>query len=477
METWLTLLFFGVVTGLSIAWHLRGSKRGGAHAAAQARARCLGCGAPLPREAERCPSCGVPVQIYEVVGAPIAADEAAAGAAHAVVRADSCVGCGACVGACPEPGAIRLEGKVAVVDRARCQGHGECVRACPVGGIFLSTGAAVQRIEVPYVGAHFETNVPGLFVVGELGGRGLIKNAVNEGRVAMEEIARRVSAGVRAAGGDAYDVIVVGSGPAGLSAGLEAHAAGLRYLLLERGDLSDTIRRYPRHKILMAEPVKVPIYGELWVADASKEALLQVWQNIVERTGLRVRTGQEVLSVSRADDALEVKTSAGVHRAPHVVLAVGRRGTPRRLGVPGENLPHVFYDIVEMEAFRGASVLVVGGGDSALESAVGLAHQAGTKVVLSYRGDSFDRAKERNREKLDRLVAQGRVDVILRSDVREIRPGEATVASGDVARTVAAEYVVIRIGGEAPYELLRRAGVSIVVKELSVGGPEERAVA
>ncbi|HEU4334327.1 MAG TPA: NAD(P)-binding domain-containing protein [Candidatus Eisenbacteria bacterium] len=475
METWLTLLFFGLVTGVSVAWHLRGSKRGGA--ATAARSRCLGCGAPLPREAERCPSCGVPVQIYEVVAAPVAAAEQAGGASHAVVRADSCVGCGACVGVCPEPGAIRLEGKVAVVDRARCQGHGECVRACPVGGIFLSTGAAVQRIEVPYVGAHFETNVPGLFVVGELGGRGLIKNAVNEGRVAMQEIARRVSSGARAAGGDAHDVIVVGSGPAGLSAGLEAHASGLRYLLLERGDLSDTIRRYPRHKILMAEPVKVPIYGELWVADASKEALLQVWQNIVERTGLRVRTGQEVLSVSRADGSLEVKTSAGAHRAAHVVLAVGRRGTPRRLGVPGENLPHVFYDIVEMEAFQGASVLVVGGGDSALESAVGLAHQPGTKVVLSYRGDSFDRAKERNREKLERLRAQGRLEVLLRSDVKEIRPGEATVAAGDAARTVAAEYVVVRIGGEAPYELLKRAGVSIVVKELSAGGPEERAVA
>jgi thioredoxin reductase len=407
----------------------------------------------------------------------MAAADVASGAAHAVVRTDSCVGCGACVGVCPETGAIRLEGKVAVVERSLCRGHGECVRACPVGGIFLSTGAAVQRIEVPYVGAHFETNVPGLFVVGELGGRGLIKNAVNEGRVAMDEIARRVGSGIRSSGDDAYDVIVVGSGPAGLSAGLEAHAAGLRYLLLERGDLSDTIRRYPRHKILMAEPVKVPIYGELWVADASKESLLQVWQNIVERTGLRVRTGQEVVSVARGTDSIEVRTASSVYRAPHVVLAVGRRGTPRRLGVPGEALPHVFYDIVEMEAFQGAPLLVVGGGDSALESAVGLAHQPGTTVVLSYRGDSFDRAKERNREKLERLRAQGRIEVLLKSDVREIREGEAIVAAGGAARAVPARYVVIRIGGEAPFEILRRAGVAIVAKELSVGGPEERAVA
>jgi len=270
----------------------------------------------------------------------------------------------------------------------------------------------------------------------------------------------------------------VGSGPAGLSAGLEAHAAGLRYLLLERGDLSDTIRRYPRHKILMAEPVKVPIYGQLWVADASKESLLKVWQNIVDQTGLRVETGQEVLAVTPEAGSIEVRTATATHRAPHVVLAVGRRGTPRKLGVPGESLPHVFYDIVEMEAFQGASVLVVGGGDSALESAVGLAHQDGTKVVLSYRGDSFARAKERNREKLERLRAEGRLEVVLSSQVRDIRPGEATLATGEGAtRRIPAEYVVIRIGGEAPYELLRRAGASIVAKELSVGGPAERAVA
>mgnify|MGYP001569471737 CR=1 FL=1 len=478
METWITLLAFGLITAVSIAWHTRGSLGAASKRSASGSTRCGGCGAACPAGSERCPSCGVPLQIYEVVGAPVAASEGAtAGAAHAVVRTDSCVGCGTCVDVCPEPGAIQLEGKLAVVNRDLCGGHGECVRACPVGGIFLSTGSAVQRVEVPSLGAYFESNVPGLFVVGELGGRGLIKNAVNEGRVAMEEVARRIAAGTPSARPQTYDVIVVGSGPAGLSAGLEAHRAGLRYLILERGDLSDSIRRYPRHKILMAEPVKVPMYGELWVADASKEALLQVWKTIVDRTGLKVATGHEVTEVTRSADGYLVRTSKGVCAARNVVLALGRRGTPRRLGVAGEALPHVFYDIVEMEAFRGARVLVVGGGDSAIESAVGLAHQPGTTVTLSYRGDAFARIKDRNREKIDALRDATRVEVLLQSQVREILADSASLEAGGEVKTLPLDYVIVRIGGEAPYEMLRRAGVSIVTKELSAGGAEERAVA
>ncbi|MGE5176102.1 MAG: NAD(P)-binding domain-containing protein [Hyphomicrobiales bacterium] len=497
MESLLTLLAFLSITAISVAFHLRKPRRGSAAAGAPA---CPRCRATLPVGAERCPRCGVPLQAYELVGAPVAAAMAApAGDAkpHAIVRTDTCVGCGSCVAACPEPGAIRLEGKMAVVDLARCVGHGECATACPVGGIVVATGAAAQRIEAPRVNPHFETDVPGLYVVGELGGRGLIKNAINEGKIAVEHVARSLrSGGARGAtpagatppapptpppapvSDDApVDVIIVGSGPAGLSAGLESVRQGLSYRVLERGDLSDTIRRYPRHKILMAEPVRVPLYGDLWVSDASKEALLQVWRTIIERTGLRVTTGVTVERVARTNGLFDVVAGDRTFRGRRVVLAIGRRGTPRKLGVPGEELPKVFYDVVEMEAFANARILVVGGGDSAVEAAVGLARQEGTTVTLSYRGDSFTRVKDRNRTKLEAARDAGRVEILLASHVREIRAADAVVEVAGAPRAIPNDYVIVRAGGVPPFDFLRACGVSIVTKEIALPTGSEAAVA
>jgi len=492
VDSWLTTIAFLAITVASMAWHVRRTARRQG-AAGESRA-CPRCSARVPAGADLCPACGVPLQAYEVVAAPQAARSATAtgGRLHAIVRTDTCVGCGACVGACPEPGAIRLIGKLAVVDLDRCVGHGECAKACPVSGIVLTTGAAVQRLEVPQVSPHFETNVFGLYVVGELGGRGLIKNAINEGKIAVEHVAQRARAaragspdggagpaGAPSATGRApstrlpgedgiLDLIIVGSGPAGLSAALTAHHSGLRYLVLEQGTLSDSIQRYPRHKILMAEPVHVPLYGDLWVADTSKESLIKVWQAVVDRTGLAIRTGARVSGVSKESGVFTVATEGGSFRARHVVLAIGRRGTPRRLGVAGEDLPNVFYDIVEMEAFARSRVLVVGGGDSAVESALGLANQAGTEVTLSYRGEAFARIKDRNRAKLEAEVARGRVQVLLRSEAREIRSGSVLLTVAGAAQEIPNDYVIIRIGGEPPHDFLRRAGVRIVEKEIAL---------
>jgi putative YpdA family bacillithiol system oxidoreductase len=377
------------------------------------------------------------------------------------------VGCGACVDVCPEPGAIRLVEKLAVVDRNLCKAHASCVAACPVGGIFLSSGDAVQRLRVPELDVGFESNVPGLYVVGELGGRGLIKNAVNEGRIACEHIAGDMER-VHEAAPDLLDVVVVGSGPAGLSAGLEAHRSGLRYVVLEQGDLSDTIYRYPRHKLLLAEPVSMPMYGRLWVTDASKESLLQVWRGIIARTGLDVRTGHRVERITPTAHGFEVAVGHQVFHTRNVVLAMGRRGNPRKLGVKGEELPKVFYDIVEMEAFAGVRVLVVGGGDSAVESAVGLANQAGTEVTLSYRGDAFARIKERNRTKLEAERARGRITVLLQSQVREIRSGSVVLDVAGQPQVLANDQVIVRIGGDPPFAFLRQLGVRIVTKEVAL---------
>lgn len=473
---WTTLGFFAL-TGVFIWWHLRGSAQGNAgpaSAAPVAMRPCARCSTPLPVNATYCSGCGIAQQLFEIVAAPLTRGDAAAGnpagdaPPKALVRADLCVGCGTCVASCPEAGAIVLRGKLAVVDDALCQGHGECVAACPVGAIMVTTGAAVNRVAVPLVDANFQSNVPGIYIVGELGGRGLIKNAINEGKMAIEHVAVQLPSCEPRNDGDvdAFDVCIIGSGPAGLSAGLEAHRLQLRYVVLEQGSLSDTVRKYPRKKLLLAEPVSIPLYGDLWIADASKEMLLEVWETIVFNTGLDVRTGVKVDRVVRDGAFFDVVASGAHYRARRVVLAMGRRGTPRRLAVPGEDSAKVFFDIVEMEAFAGQRVMVVGGGDSAVESALGLANQPETEVRLSYRGDAFSRVKPRNMDKLQAAMANGRIIPMLGSEVREIRADVVVLDVGGDTTIIPNDTVIVRIGGEAPSAFLEKTGIRIVEKDV-----------
>jgi len=463
-----TTLGFAALSAMFVATHSRRSRR---VAEAHIPEPCPRCLAAVPPGSRSCPACGVPMHVFDLVSAPMAsAAPAATGPAHAIVRADMCVGCGTCVAACPEEGAIRIENKIAVVNLKRCVGHATCAAACPVNAIVVTTGAAVHVIEVPWVNAHFESNVAGLYVVGELGGRGLIKNAINEGKIAVEHVATVLRPEEPRAGeSPAYDLVIVGSGPAGLSAALEAKRRGLRYVVLEQGSLSDSIRKYPRQKLLLAEPVRMPLYGDLWVSDASKETLLQVWENVIAQQGLDIRTGQRVERIDRDGGLFRVATAGGEHHARCVVLAMGRRGTPRRLGVAGEDLDKVYFEIVEMEAFAGSRVLVVGGGDSAIESALGLANQPDTSVVLSYRGSDLPRLKERNRAKLEAAVAAGRVRILPESQVREIRPDVVVLDHRGRPHLEPNDVVIVRIGGEAPYPFLERLGVRIVRKEIALG--------
>lgn len=473
MAMFWTTLAFVLVTFLAMRHHLRTSAKGGG---AAAQPHCPRCEATVSAGALTCRQCGAPQQAYELVQAAVTDELEVAGAADpkAMVRGDICVGCGTCVDACPEPGALRMHHKLAVVDNALCKGHGECVAACPVGGIAVTTGAAVNRVTVPLVDANFQTNLPGLYIVGELGGRGLIKNAVNEGRLAIDHIIATLPPPA-AAERELADVVIVGSGPAGLSAGIQALEGGLKYVMLEQGSLSDSVRKYPRHKLLLAEPVTMPLYGNLWVADTSKEALLRAWESIVASSGLQVRTGERVLRVTPEDGHFLVTTVVAEYHTRRVVLAMGRRGSPRKLGVTGEELEKVVYEIVEMAQFSGRRVLVVGGGDSAIESAVGLGNQDGTTVHLSYRNDTFARIKSRNQEKLDRAVAAGRVTLLLQTQLREIRTDKVILEGPSGTMILPNDDVVIRIGGDAPFPFLEQIGVRIVQKDVPLPVDHDKA--
>jgi len=381
---------------------------------------------------------------------------------HPVVHPGACISAGACLSVCPEGDVLGLvQGAAVPVAPGRCIGHGLCERACPVEAIQLVFGTATRGVELPRIKGNFETNVPGLYVVGELGGMGLIRNAFEQGRQCIEGI---VSEGGRSNNG-MDDVLVVGAGPAGLSASLNCLHHGLKHRTIEREDVGGTVRSYPRKKLVLTQPVMVPGYGKLKVQEIRKEALMGLWSEIIDATGLEVQTEETVTAIERGDAGFTVRTSAGEYRARRVVLAIGRRGVPRKLGVPGEDQSKVAYSLREPEAYAGDRVLVVGGGDSAVEAALSLAEIAGTAVTLSYRKDRFTRIKPKNHERGLAAEQDGSVQFLWSTTVTEIGADHVTYRDDDGQDHVLPnDQVFVFAGGELPTKFLQSAGVMIDTK-------------
>lgn len=376
---------------------------------------------------------------------------------HPVIDPTKCLGSGACVRACPEHALGIVKGKALLVQPDHCIGHGACQAACPVEAVSLVFGTEKRGIDIPQVKPTFETNVPGIFIAGELGGMGLIRKGVEQGQRAIQTIAK-----MKGKDGQ-LDVVIVGAGPAGFSASLAAKEAGLRFVTLEQEDgLGGSVYHYPRRKLAMTAPMNLPIVGTFNKHEISKEELLEFWNKTIKQTGLTIHFSERMDSLQKISGGYVVKTSKAEYKAANVLLAIGRRGTPRKLGVPGEEQPKVVYRLIDAEQYRGQHVLVVGGGDSAAEAALAIAAERGTTVTVSCRGDEiFTRPKDKNRQQLKQAVEKGRLVVYIHANVKEIGSDTATLVHEGKDIVLKNDAIIVCAGGTLPTPMLKEIGVMV----------------
>ena len=379
---------------------------------------------------------------------------------HPYIDLNTCIGSAACVADCPEKDILGIvDGKATVINTSNCIGHGACFHACPVEAISLRIGTETRGVDLPHVNQNFETNSKGIFIAGELGGMGLIKNSVEQGQQAIENIAKLKKSSKK----DVIDVIIIGAGPAGVSATLAAKKHELSSVTLEQDSLGGTVFTFPRSKLVMTSPMKLPLYGKVKLYDTSKDELLQLWNKVITDHDLKIIENTKVETITPLQDAsYKVVTNTGKELVGnYILLATGRRGSPRKLNVPGEETQKVAYRLLEPERITGKKVIVVGGGDSAVESAMLLMNN--NEVILSYRKDKFARIKPKNKESIIEAVTNNLIEVIFNSNLKSISDSSIVIKVDEEenSRKIENDLVYIFAGGELPTSFLQKAGVKI----------------
>jgi thioredoxin reductase (NADPH) len=389
---------------------------------------------------------------------------------HPHIDTTNCIGCAACTMVCPEGDVLAMfGGKAVIINGYKCIGHSLCAEVCPVGAITMVMASPSMGADMPYLTPEHETSIKNLFIIGELGGLALIKNAINQGRDCIDMIAGRTASfgGVRSTQ-DLYDVLIVGAGPAGISASLRAIEKQLSYITLDEGEIGGTVAKYPRQKLVLTSPVEFPMHGKFKKSEISKEELIAFWKKVLERSDFKCRQGEKVEDVKKGEDGIfTVTTPKAQYRARNVILALGKSGSPRKLGIKGEDLPKVMYRLIEADHYVNKRILVVGGGDSAIEAAMGLGHQVGNQVTLSYRKEAFLRIKERNAQRIQESIRKGKVKVIFNSNPIEFKKDTVILDVQGKRQEVANDYVWIFAGGESPTAFLRKIGVGFGSQDLT----------
>lgn len=380
---------------------------------------------------------------------------------HPEIDPAKCAGCGACTKACPEGDILQMiDHKAVLVSPTMCVGHGECEKACPFDAISLVFGTKTRGVDIPRVSSTYETDVPGLYIAGELGGMGLIRNAVRQGHMAAKDGLSKLSSRAKAD----TDILIVGAGPAGLASALTAIAEKKRYMIIEQNSFGGTVYNFPRQKIVMTRPVDMPLVGQMKFGGdkVSKEELLGYWKDVVKRTGMVVKNKVKFDTLKKEGDVFRVKTSAGEVTAQKVVLAMGLRGSPRRLGLANEDSTKVAYNLKDPEQYQDMDVAVVGGGNAAAEAVIMLAkREYQNRVTMIVRGPVLDRCNEENRKRIKSLADRNRIQVWWESAVTEINPDYLQVNRNGMSTRLPNEFLFIYAGAEMPFQFLMSLGISI----------------
>lgn len=380
---------------------------------------------------------------------------------HPVIDPTKCAGCGACVKVCPEGDIMQMiNNKAALVKPSKCVGHGECEKACPFGAIDLVFGTKSRGIDIPRLTGHYETNIPGLYIAGELGGMGLIRNAIKQGHLAADNALKNLKSQSQVD----CDLFIVGAGPAGLAACLTAIVHKKKYICIEQNSVGGTVYNFPRQKVVMSHPAELPGIGTMKFPTnkISKEELLKYWNSVRKKAGVKINEKVKFESLEKNGDIFVIKTSSGEYKSPKVILAMGVRGSPRKLGLPNEDSGKVAYNLVDPQEYKNMAVAVVGGGNAGVEAAQMLANpKLKNDVTLLVRGDIMDRCNDENKKIIEDMARKNLVKIWYNSEVKEIQKDTIKVKKGDQLLDIKNQFLFVFAGAEMPYKYLMSLGVKI----------------